>query len=81
MVAVRVEIIDPRTNTVLAEEGFTHRGAAGSWAMARAWARSGGTVRDRRAIEQCWELTKVFSVPVDVGLTGPVQTAIRVTTT
>ncbi|RYE40312.1 MAG: hypothetical protein EOP24_41275 [Hyphomicrobiales bacterium] len=75
-----MEIIDPRTNETLAAEEFAGRGVAAPWAKAQAFARSSGTAHDRRVIEECWILTEKYAVPVDITLTGPMQTSVRVTT-
>lgn len=78
--AVRVEIIDPRTTETLAAEEFASREAAVPWVRAQAFARTDGTTHDLRVIDECWLLTEKYTVPVDITLTGPMQTAVRVTT-
>lgn len=77
--AVRVEIIDPRTTETLAAED-SRAGERHPWAKAQVFARSGGAAHDRMVIDECWILTEKFAVPVDITLTGPMQTAVRVTT-
>lgn len=76
---VKAQIIDTKTNEVLAEQGFESRSEAESWTKAEAWARSDKSESTRRNIDECWDMTETHSVTVDVSLRGPHAIGIRVT--
>ncbi|WP_137876524.1 hypothetical protein [Rhodococcus sp. Q] len=75
---VRAQIIDTKTNRVIAEQGFACRDEAESWTKAEAWARSDKSEVTRRNIDECWDMTEQLSITLDVSLSGPAAVGIRV---